>query len=190
MPRVPFVGRLYLYLPPFRPRTSEDFHTPEEIPDDFVFTTAGSSSKGGLPRAYDKDAERERLYYKIKAAEEREKAKKPQKRKWFKDEANAFLTSSLPYWRRNSQEYVALVVSFCFLIVESVLRVITLALRRLNFRVVSFCVLLTTLSHSCPNNTFLLPKIAKAIQRAVPCFPHYQIFDPEGKKYCCTSSGG
>ena len=144
MPRVPFVGRLYLYLPPFRPRTSEDFHTPEEIPDDFAFTTeplisdAGSSSEGGLPRAYDKDAERERLYYKIKAAEEREKAKKPQKREWFKDEANAFLSSSLPFWRRNSQEYVALVVSFCFLIVESFLRVITLALRRLNVCVASF----------------------------------------------------
>ncbi|KAF8448241.1 Alpha/Beta hydrolase protein [Kalaharituber pfeilii] len=135
MPRVPVVGRLHLYLPPFRPRTPEDFHTPGESPAGFVLDASDApSSSESAP--YDpvnfivnaRAAERERLYYKFKREEEREQAQKQKKRRWFKDEANAFLSSTLPFWRRNSQEYVALVVSFCFLIVESIIRVITLAL--------------------------------------------------------------
>lgn len=139
MPRVPFVGRLHLYLPPFRARTSEGFHTPEENPIGFDFTSqaptpeAGSSSDGGLvTHTYSRELERERLFYKFKE-EERDRAEKQQKSRWtirwFKDEANTFLSSSVPLWRRNSQEYVALVVSFCFLILESFIRVITIALR-------------------------------------------------------------
>lgn len=140
MPRVPFVGRLHLYLPPFRPRTSEEFHTPEENPIGFDFIAQahipdpGSSSDGvPIARTRSRDLARERLYYKFKEEEARERARKQRKPrwtvKWFKDEANAFLSSSIPLWRRNSQEYVALVVSFWFLIFESLIRVITVALR-------------------------------------------------------------
>ncbi|KAF8423312.1 Alpha/Beta hydrolase protein [Tirmania nivea] len=141
MPRVPFVGRLHLYLPPFRARTSEEFHTPEENTIGFDFTAhaptleAGSSSDGSsiVTHTYSRELERERLFYKFKEEEEKRRAEKQRKSRWtirwFKDEANAFLSSSVPLWRRNSQEYVALVVSFCFLILESFIRVITIALR-------------------------------------------------------------
>jgi len=140
MPRVPFVGRLHLYLPPFRARTSEEFHTPEENLIGFDFTAqastpeAGSSNDGGpVAHTCSRELERERLFYMFKEEEDRKRAEKQQKSRWtirwFKDEANAFLWSSVPLWRRNSQEYVALVVSFCFLILESFIRVITIALR-------------------------------------------------------------
>ena len=140
MPRVPFVGRLHLYLPPFRQRTSEEFTTPDESPIGCDFTPKvhdvdpGQSSEGGSQApAYSRELELERLYYKFRVEGEREKAEKLNKSRWtvrwFQDEANTFLSSSVPIWRRNSQEYVALVVSFCFLILESVVRVITVALR-------------------------------------------------------------
>ena len=165
MPRVPFVGRLHLYLPPFRPRASESLppQHPEEKPKKHIrfdlsleasdsgggssegvvegergvraAVASGSDSRGAAAggiatTATSKHVERERLYYKFKEEEEKESQRKKKISKWFKDEANAFLSSSLPFWRRNSQEYVALIVSFCFLIVESVIRIITLALRR------------------------------------------------------------
>ena len=134
------MGRLHLYLPPFRARTPEEFHTPEENPIGFDFTAqvptaeTGSSSDGGqVAHTYSRELERERLFYKFKEEEERKRAEKQQKSRWtirwFKDEANAFISSSVPLWRRNSQEYVALIVSFCFLILESFIRVITIALR-------------------------------------------------------------
>lgn len=140
MPRVPFVGRLHLYLPPFRPRPSEEFTTPEESPVCCDFTPKAQDADTGLsnegrPRTptYSRELERERLYYKFRVEDEREEAEKLNKSRWtvrwFQDEANTFLSSSVPIWRRNSQEYVALVVSFCFLILESVIRVITVALR-------------------------------------------------------------
>ena len=53
MPRVPFVGRLHLYLSPFRQRPSEEFTTPEESPIGCDFTPKshdvdpGQSSEGG-----------------------------------------------------------------------------------------------------------------------------------------------
>ncbi|KAI5789655.1 lysosomal acid lipase/cholesteryl ester hydrolase [Peziza echinospora] len=147
MPRVPFVGRLHLYLPPFRPRTSTpEFHTPEDDFREFEFPAQSlaldgatvevggtcQSNTGYVPYSARAAAalDRERLYYKFREEEEQERLKQKKKQKWFKDEANAFFSSSLPFWARNSQEYVALVVSFCFLVIESFLRVITLALPR------------------------------------------------------------
>lgn len=134
------MGRLHLYLPPFRPRTSEEFTTPEESPIGLDFTPRAHDASPrlsceGCPQtpAYSRELERERLYYKFRVEDEREKAEKLNKSRWtvrwFQDEANTFLSSSVPIWRRNSQEYVALVVSFCFLIFESIIRVITVALR-------------------------------------------------------------
>jgi len=166
------VGRLHLYLPPFRTRTSE---APEENPIGFDFTAqaptleAGSSGDG----AYSRELERERLFYKFREQEERRRAEKQQKSRWtirwFKDEANAFLSSSVPLWRRNSQEYVALVVSFCFLILESFVRVITIALRMYHpAQPLGFA----KSFYSYPSDIFFLSTIADALQRTFPGFAY------------------
>lgn len=130
--RMAQVGRLHLYLPPFRNRVSEDAPTAEE---DIQLEWSGGSDEGGSSSGDNGSVERSRevkvngYYYRHKAAQERERQRKLKRKIWFKEEANTFLSSSLPFWRRNSQEYIALVVSFLFLIAESLVRIITLALR-------------------------------------------------------------
>jgi outer membrane biosynthesis protein TonB len=124
MARVPFVGRLHLYLPQF-PTKSLSY-----------FSSSGTSTSLTPPPTPPSSSEPEQELEEVEPMEdipeeeeEEEKQAKADDQPQPEEKEEETTANNRLVTERNSQEYVALVLSWLFLVIESLLRAITTYLR-------------------------------------------------------------
>ncbi|KAF8248100.1 alpha/beta-hydrolase [Wilcoxina mikolae CBS 423.85] len=137
MARVPFVGRLHLYLPQFPTKSFPYFHYPSSISKSLEATALGDDVPTLPPTPPASEPEKELQEIEPREYEEEDPSIEDistcSSSLWRRKRSDAYIeedsTANVkPFMEKNSQEYLALAFSFLFLVIEGILRVITIAL--------------------------------------------------------------